>query len=89
MGEIIAFMVGSIFTLGLSLGCLYLVYKMLEYKETTDIRREEKIKNNRVKNNPAPEGGVIRPKTFEQLAEENDEYAKAVSALLHPDPKEE
>ena len=55
---------------------------MFDYRESTDIRREEKKKSLQRKNTPVPRGGVIRQKTQEEIDLENNEEATALLEML-------
>lgn len=81
MAEIISFISGCIFTLLLTGGCLYISYKVIQFREDTDVRREEKKK--RTEKKIIPNGGVIRPKTFAQLEMEKDEQTQALLDLIN------
>ena len=80
MAEIVSFIAGSIFSLLIAGGCLWLSYKVVQFKEDTEVRREEKRK--KLMKRPVPEGGVIKPKTQEQIDNENSEELKAFADLL-------
>ncbi len=82
MSEILAFVSGCLFTLLLAGGCLALSYRVLEYKETTGVRRTEKAREVRRKNAPVPDGGVLSPKTLDELALENDQGVRAAEEVL-------
>lgn len=86
MAEIISFIAGSIFSLLVAGGCLWLSYKVLQFKEETEIRREEKRK--KLIKRPISSGGVIRPKTQEEVDNQNSEELKAFADLLR-DPNTE
>lgn len=79
MSNVLFFMGGCIFSLLLALGCLYLTYNVLQFKENTEIRRE--IKKNKL-HSPVPQGKVIRPKTQEEYDQERDEEFQAFNKIL-------
>ena len=86
--DIIYFIAGCLFSLLLTGACLFVSYKVLQYKEDTDIRRSEKAKAILKRSVPSPSGGVIRPKTTQQIAEERNEELDAFKELLSDPGKE-
>lgn len=80
MAEIISFIAGCLFTLLLLAGCLFLSYKVLDYRESSEIRRTQKERA--VRPIRVPTGGVIKPKTFQEMENDKNEELKAFDELL-------
>jgi hypothetical protein len=82
MAEIASFVGGCLFTLLLAGGCLWLSYRTLQYREETGLRRERRLREHSEKALPVPSGGVIRPKTRDQIENERNEELQAFNDLL-------
>lgn len=83
MAEIISFVGGCIFAILLVIISTYLAYRILELRQELATKREEHIKRIHQQYTPSvPEGGVIRPKTLEDIEAENDETLDAFNNLM-------
>ena len=80
----INFMEGSLFTLFLLSLCLLMAFRISEYREDTEIRKERK-KNvqQEIPFQENDEGGVVKPLRPEQRALKKDETAQAFIDLLN------
>ena len=83
MAEIISFVGGCVFAIVLVVVSTYLAYRILELRQELAVRREEQIKRIHQKYTPSvPEGGVIKPKTLEDIEAENEETLDAFNNLM-------
>ncbi len=82
MIEIAAFVSGCLFTVLLGWLVYRTVRSLVDYQEDTIVRRKEKSRQAMKKIAPVPDGGVISPKTLDELAMENDQGVRAAEELL-------
>lgn len=87
MGLIVAFISGCIFALLLTGACLFASYRVIDFKENTDARREEKKRQATKRNIPVPSGGVIRPKTSAEMEIERNETTQALLEMINDPDK--
>lgn len=76
----ISFVIGSAYTFLLMGGCFLVVYKVLQYSNHPGIGRVARKEAARKKTSPS--GGVIMPKTQEEIDNEANEELQAQLALL-------
>lgn len=83
MAYILVFIAGCLFSLVLVAICLLVSYKVIDFKENIEVRREDKQRKIRRNNTPIPDGGVIRPKTYEELENDKNEELQAFNEILN------